>query len=236
MKTFLLVLALCASILTASLPPDATSTETSAVIPVSAALTSKFPESQDLTANSTMSEHAPQPKQICTSSNWSNANAWWFLATLALGCLAHPRGSLVFNRAGRLWRVSPIFLIIEDIVICFRLYEGIWGPASKSNLQICSHSLLALKEGNSWSQDEFERFQRTEYKPNEGDEGEEDLLPEPEGDGDDDRGTTTGNDAFTNSIQMRALASEITTDIEEDFQGPAIPRSSRRGSITTFYW
>lgn len=76
-------------------------------------------------------------------------------------------GSLVFNRAGRLWRVSPIFLIVEDIVICFRLYEGIWELASKSNLQICSCSLLALREGNFWSQDEYEQFQRTEYKPKE---------------------------------------------------------------------
>jgi hypothetical protein len=89
----------------------------------------------------------------CTDENWSRASAFWFLFTLAIACLVHPRGSLLFHRAGRVWRFSPIYLLVQDVVIVTRLGLGIrkngWRTWQKT-MKLYAYVLLALREGNAW--------------------------------------------------------------------------------------
>ena len=96
---------------------------------------------------------------MCTENNWSPASAWWFLASLAIACLAHPRGSLVFYQAGRIWRLSPLYLFFENIAILYRLYSGVRAHSfDRHTLRLYSYAILALREASAWSQKELDGF------------------------------------------------------------------------------
>jgi hypothetical protein len=98
-------------------------------------------------------------KPMCTDNNWSPASAWWFLASLAIACLAHPRGSVVFYQAGRIWRLSPLYLFFENIAILYRLYSGVRAHSfDRHTLRLYSYAILALREGSAWSQKELDGF------------------------------------------------------------------------------
>ncbi|EED14344.1 hypothetical protein TSTA_105550 [Talaromyces stipitatus ATCC 10500] len=49
----------------------------------------------------------------CTDANWSAGSAFFTLTALIFGYIAHPRGCLFWNRSGRIWRLSPVFALIE---------------------------------------------------------------------------------------------------------------------------
>ncbi|PMD38819.1 hypothetical protein L207DRAFT_513300 [Hyaloscypha variabilis F] len=104
------------------------------------------------------------PKNIalsCPSTSWPGQSAFYFLLSLALGCISHPRGSLIFNRSSRVWRLSPIFLLIENGEIVFRILECVraqgWKWRGKA-VRVYMYAILALREGNAWSQAEYDAF------------------------------------------------------------------------------
>src|SRR4051794_4098127 len=105
--------------------------------------------------SSAVPTQTPQERPPCSDSNWSRASAWWFLAGLAIACISLPRGSLNFHRSSRVWRLSPIFLLVEDLTILLYIIDGlsIYGRTI-SNFRLCCLSILATREGNAWSQDE----------------------------------------------------------------------------------
>jgi hypothetical protein len=91
----------------------------------------------------------------CPANSWAPSSAFYFLLSLALGCVSHPRGSIIFRRSSRAWRLSPFFLLIENARICFYFlqcldFEGWrwrWGK-----VRVYAYAVLALREGNAWRQ------------------------------------------------------------------------------------
>jgi hypothetical protein len=105
---------------------------------------------------------SPQNTAVsCPATSWSGQSAFYFLLSLALGCISHPRGSLIFNRSSRVWRLSPIFLLIENGEIAFRILECVraqgWKWRAKA-VRVHVYAILALREGNAWSQAEYDAF------------------------------------------------------------------------------
>lgn len=161
------------------------------------------------------SETAKVSRPICTEANWSRASAFWFLVTLAIACLAHPRGSLLFHRAGRVWRFSPIYLLVEDFVIMTRLGFGIKRNGRRTwrkTIKLYAYVLLALREGDAWGQEEWNAFfgngENARYLKidAEGDAGAA-LLPS--------RGTT-GTDVGGNGIPLESVARRTASMPKED--------------------
>ncbi len=91
----------------------------------------------------------------CPANSWAPSSACYFLLSLALGCVSHPRGSLIFRRSSRAWRLSPFFLLIENVRICFYFLQCLnserwrwrWG-----RVRVYAYAVLALREGNAWRQ------------------------------------------------------------------------------------
>jgi hypothetical protein len=97
----------------------------------------------------------------CPPTSWAPSSAFYFLLSLALGCISHPRGSLTFNRSSRAWRLSPIFLLIENIKILTQLFQCVRSQGWRWNgkaVRIYAFAILALREGNVWRQGEYDAF------------------------------------------------------------------------------
>jgi hypothetical protein len=99
-----------------------------------------------------MNTQSPSP---CPANSWAPSSAFYFLLSLALGCISHPRGSLTFRRSSRAWRLSPFFLLIENARICIYFLQCLdsegwrwrWGK-----VRVYAYAVLALREGNAWRQ------------------------------------------------------------------------------------
>jgi len=106
----------------------------------------------------------PNPRTAassCPPTSWAPSSAFYFLLSLALGCISHPRGSLTFNRSSRAWRLSPIFLLIENIKILTQLFQCVRSRERRWNwkaVRIYAFAILALREGNAWRQGEYDAF------------------------------------------------------------------------------
>jgi hypothetical protein len=99
-------------------------------------------------------------KPVCTNNNWAPSSALYFLVALALGCLSHPKGSLVFPRSSRIWRLSPLFLLIENAQILIHFFQCVrsQGKLKRKSLRVYAYAILALREGNTWRQGEYDAF------------------------------------------------------------------------------
>jgi hypothetical protein len=98
----------------------------------------------------------PWVPPACSSENWSNESALAVLFALAIGCLAHPRGSLTYSKSGRIWRLSPHLGFVEALNLISKAAFGAWRGYS---LNIICVTLLAVRAGNSWTSTEYESFQ-----------------------------------------------------------------------------
>lgn len=97
-----------------------------------------------------------QTSPPCTDANWSAGSAFFTLTALILGYVAHPRGCLVWNRSGRMWRLSPVFALIEACFIWKRIIQGLlWANVS---FPVVCHTLMAVRIGNSWQPSEIKAF------------------------------------------------------------------------------
>jgi len=111
-------------------------------------VTGKMAES----SNSTISWDPP----TFTPENWSGGSALAVLVALAIGCLAHPRGSLTFNKSGRIWRVSPHLGLVEALNLASKLLVGLMRGYS---LHVVCVTLLAIRYGKSWTSTEYNSYQ-----------------------------------------------------------------------------
>jgi len=126
---------------------------------------------------------SPWVPPACSSENWSNESALAVLFALAIGCLAHPRGSLTYNKSGRIWRLSPHLGFVEALNLISKAASGVWRGYS---LNIICVALLAVRAGNSWTLTEYESFQK-DWKKEQRQEIHRILnAPEDLGQGDDD--------------------------------------------------
>jgi hypothetical protein len=99
---------------------------------------------------------SPWVPLACNSENWSNGSALTVLFALAIGCLAHPRGSLTYNKSGRIWRLSPHLGVVEALNLISKAVGALIGGIP---LHIVCVTLLAVRAGNSWTSTEYESFQ-----------------------------------------------------------------------------
>lgn len=106
-----------------------------------------------LTTRATASTQRP----VCTNNNWAPSSAFYFLLALALGCLSHPRGSVIFTRSSRVWRLSPLFLLIENVQILIHIFQCARSQGWRA-LRVYAYAILALREGNAWCQGEYDAF------------------------------------------------------------------------------
>jgi hypothetical protein len=91
----------------------------------------------------------------CPANSWAPSSAFYFLLPLALGCVSHPRGSIIFRRSSRAWRLSPFFLLIDNARIFYYFLQCLdsegwrwrWGK-----VRVYAYAVLALREGNAWRQ------------------------------------------------------------------------------------
>jgi hypothetical protein len=107
-----------------------------------------------------------KPPQLCTDANWSAGSAFFTLTALMFGYIAHPRGSLIWNRSGRMWRLTPAFAFLEFCVIWTRIALSLW---AKVPFRVICHTLMAVRVGNSWHPFEIKEFlQKTRDATDEG--------------------------------------------------------------------
>ena len=107
---------------------------------------------------------------------------------LAIGCLAHPRGSMTFNKFGRIRRLSPHLGIVEALNIVSKLLVGLMRGYS---LHAVCVTLLAIRDGNSWTSTEYDSYQE-EWK-------EQQIKKEER--------SPTKNQISGDSVKMRAISS-----------------------------
>lgn len=99
---------------------------------------------------------AVQTSPPCTDANWSAGSAFFTLTALTIGYIAHPRGCLVWNRSGRMWRLSPVFALIEACFVFERIIQGLlWANVS---FPVVCHTLMAVRIGNSWQPSDIKAF------------------------------------------------------------------------------
>lgn len=109
--------------------------------------------------------------QLCTDANWSAGSAFFTLTALIFGYIAHPRGCLIWNRSGRMWRLTPAFAFLEFCIIWKRIALSSW---KKVPFRVVCHTLMAVRVGNSWHPYEIKEFlQKTRDATDE----ETQLLP-----------------------------------------------------------
>lgn len=107
-------------------------------------------------SNGTQLEHPP-----CNDTNWSPGSAFFTIIALTFGYFAHPRGSSAFRDSGRTWRLSPVFAFYETWCLLLRIFSAlpIWGYGSEGyTVREIAYALLAMRVGNAWSQEEYEKF------------------------------------------------------------------------------
>jgi len=154
-------------------------------------------------SNSTITWAPP----TCTSENWSNGSALAVLVALAVGCLAHPRGSLTFNKSGRIWRLSPHLGFVEALNLASKLLVALRRGYS---LHVACVTLLAIRYGNSWTSTEYYSYQE-EYEKQQAKKKENSL---------------TENQTFGDSVQMRAISgAQEQQGVDEDVI-PSVGRSA----------
>jgi hypothetical protein len=99
---------------------------------------------------------SPWVPPACSSENWSNGSALAVLFGLAIAGLAHPRGSLTYNKSGRIWRLSPHLAFVEALNL---VSNTVWALRRGHSLHIICVTLLAVRAGNSMTSIEYELFQ-----------------------------------------------------------------------------
>lgn len=92
----------------------------------------------------------------CNPENWSNESALAVLFALAIGCLAHPRGSLTYNKSCRIWRLFPHLGFVEALNL---ISQAIAGVCRRYSLNIICVTLLSVRAENSWTTTEYVAFQ-----------------------------------------------------------------------------
>jgi hypothetical protein len=103
----------------------------------------------------TFDQMSTQSSSPCPSNSWAPSSAFYFLLSLALGCISHPRGSLTFRRSSRAWRLSPFFLLIENARICIYFLQCLDSEGWRwrwRKVRVYAYAVLALREGNAWRQ------------------------------------------------------------------------------------
>ena len=76
-----------------------------------------------------LSGHGIYPSQLLPPSRWAAGSAFFTVMATCFGYYAQPRGSLLFTKSGRAWRLSPLFALSDTIMI-------FW---------VSSHALLRLR-------------------------------------------------------------------------------------------
>lgn len=94
------------------------------------------------------------------------------MTAICFGYYAHPRGSTIFHRSGRTWRLSPVFAAFETATLLVRLINGVW----TQSLRVVCFSLLTVRAGNAWHPSECEAFLKAEHRRSH-DSEEASLLP-----------------------------------------------------------
>jgi len=157
---------------------------------------------------------ASTQRPVCTNNNWAPSSAFYFLLALALGCLSHPQGSLIFTRSSRLWRLSPLFLLIENVQIFLHIFQCVRSQGWK-DVRVYAYAILALREGNAWCQGEYDTFFS--------DEGNERFLEQEEDSDNGGLAGSTGVDAVLDGNESR---------IQMDGLEPSSSRFTRRKNTT----
>jgi hypothetical protein len=128
------------------------------------------PKNETLPTNATLS--IPQP---CDDTNWSAGSAFFTLTALTFGYIAHPRGCMIFERSGRMWRLTPLFALVETCMVWTRVISGALGKPGTSFRILC-HALIAVRLCNSWHPHEIaEALEPEQTQDEEAEEGR--LLP-----------------------------------------------------------
>lgn len=52
-----------------------------------------------------------------SSQQWSAGSAFFTVTATCFGFYAQPRGSLLFSKSGRVWRLSPLYALADTITI-----------------------------------------------------------------------------------------------------------------------
>jgi hypothetical protein len=154
-------------------------------------------------SNSTITWAPP----TCTPEHWSNGSALAILIALAVGCLAHPRGSLTFNKSGRIWRLSPHLGFVEALNLASKLLVAFRRGYS---LHVACVTLLAIRYGNSWTSTEYNSYQEA-YEKQQTKKKENSV---------------TENQTFGDSVEMRAISgAQEQQGVDEDVI-PSVGRSA----------
>lgn len=143
----------------------------------------------------------------CTPENWSNESALAVLVALAIGCLAHPRGSLTFNKSGRIWRLSPHLGLVEALNLIFKLLIGL---VRCSSLRVACVTLLAIRYGNSWTWPEYTACQEAWEKQQAKKEGR----------------SITGGKTSGDSIEISAMSGARGPHTVDEDDIPSVGRSA----------
>lgn len=62
-------------------------------------------------------EKPDTPPKSLSSAQWSAGSAFFTVAATCFGFYAQPRGSLLFSKSGRVWRLSPLYAFADTITI-----------------------------------------------------------------------------------------------------------------------
>jgi len=173
------------------------------------------PKNETLPTNTTSS--IPQP---CDDTNWSAGSAFFTLTALTFGYIAHPRGCMIFDRSGRMWRLTPLFALIETYMVWTRIVSSALKKPGPSFRVICN-ALMAVRLCNSWHPHEIaEALEPEQRHDNEAEEGR--LLPH----GSDDHPESSSEALRNHNTDSREPAT--VTNEADDFPTDTFSRSAAR--------
>ena len=81
-----------------------------------------FPVDQE-SSSEPVSKPAPFPD--CDEKNWSAGEVFFMMFVIVSTYFLQPRGSFAFLEAGRIWRLSPLFALLETIWTWVWIFEGL---------------------------------------------------------------------------------------------------------------
>lgn len=74
-------------------------------------------------------QDSTSPTSGCTNANWGPGSAFFTILSLAFAYYCQPPGSLFFKsksaKTSRLWRLSPVFILLETMEVIVQLGHGI---------------------------------------------------------------------------------------------------------------
>ena len=88
-------------------------------------------------------------KHTCDEDSWPAGSAFFTLAALVFGYISHPRGSLLFTRSGRIWRLCPVFALCDTVLAWYRILEALSSDSRPRYTVVCS-AIMAVRAGQSW--------------------------------------------------------------------------------------